>query len=326
MTNPTSNFGWVMPTTTDLVTDLPADFAVFGQAVDTSMADLKGGTTGQSLTKASNTDMDFTWATSSGGTMQQTTFTSTNATWAIPAGVTKIEALVVSGGGGGGGTNATASNYGGGGGGGGYVCKFITLSGDTTLNIVVGAGGAGGATSGSGSAGGTSSITGNQSSTVYATIGGGGFGGAAGGTAGGTGASGGGRGTVSYSYCGGGGASFYPTNESIRFGYDTTSFSGLPTIRGVTGYPGGGYSGAGGSDGFNYYGGLGITVFDQKICGGGNAIVGYESYGTNFGAGGNASKNATANTGGGGGAGVPGSTTTGGNGGSGLVIIRYIGA
>ena len=53
-----------MPTSTDLVTDLPADFAVFGQAVDTSMADLKGGTTGQVLSKASNTNMDFTWVTS----------------------------------------------------------------------------------------------------------------------------------------------------------------------------------------------------------------------------------------------------------------------
>ena len=61
MTNPTSNFGWQMPTSTDLVTDLPADFEVFGQAVDTSLADLKGGTTGQVLSKATNADMDFTW-------------------------------------------------------------------------------------------------------------------------------------------------------------------------------------------------------------------------------------------------------------------------
>jgi len=61
MTNPTSNFGWQMPTSTDLVTDLPADFETFGQAVDTSLADLKGGTTGQVLAKASNTNMDFTW-------------------------------------------------------------------------------------------------------------------------------------------------------------------------------------------------------------------------------------------------------------------------
>jgi len=61
MANPTSAFGWQMPTSTDLVTDLPADFETFGQAVDTSLADLKGGTTGQVLSKASNTDMDFTW-------------------------------------------------------------------------------------------------------------------------------------------------------------------------------------------------------------------------------------------------------------------------
>ena len=50
-----------MPTSSDLVTDLPADFEVFGQAVDTSLADLKGGTTGQVLSKTSGTDMDFTW-------------------------------------------------------------------------------------------------------------------------------------------------------------------------------------------------------------------------------------------------------------------------
>jgi hypothetical protein len=66
MSNPTSNFGWQMPTTTDLVTDLPADFEVFGQAVDTALADLKGGTTGQILTKNSNTDMDFTWSSEAG--------------------------------------------------------------------------------------------------------------------------------------------------------------------------------------------------------------------------------------------------------------------
>ena len=56
-----------MPTATDLVTDLPADFEVFGQAVATSMADLLGGTTGQILSKTSNTDMDFTWTTAAAG-------------------------------------------------------------------------------------------------------------------------------------------------------------------------------------------------------------------------------------------------------------------
>lgn len=61
MSNPTTPFNWQMPQSTDLVTDLPADFEVFGQAVATSMADLLGGTTGQVLSKASDTDMDFTW-------------------------------------------------------------------------------------------------------------------------------------------------------------------------------------------------------------------------------------------------------------------------
>jgi hypothetical protein len=61
MANPTTNFNWQMPTSSDLVTDLPADFEIFGQAVDTTLVDLKGGTTGQVLSKASNTDMDFTW-------------------------------------------------------------------------------------------------------------------------------------------------------------------------------------------------------------------------------------------------------------------------
>ncbi len=56
-----------MPQSSDLVTDLPADFEVFGQAVATSMADLLGGTTGQVLAKNSNTDMDFVWTTANPG-------------------------------------------------------------------------------------------------------------------------------------------------------------------------------------------------------------------------------------------------------------------
>jgi hypothetical protein len=67
MSNPTSNYGWQMPTATDLVTDLPADFEVFGQAVDTAMADLLGGTTGQILAKNSATNMDFVWITNDVG-------------------------------------------------------------------------------------------------------------------------------------------------------------------------------------------------------------------------------------------------------------------
>jgi hypothetical protein len=83
MTNPTSNFGWQMPTSTDLVTDLPADFEVFGQAVDTSMADLKGGTTGQILSKNSNTDMDFIWTSANPGDI-----TAVNTTAPLQGGAT----------------------------------------------------------------------------------------------------------------------------------------------------------------------------------------------------------------------------------------------
>jgi hypothetical protein len=76
MSNPTTPFGWQMPTNTDLVTDLPADFEVFGQAVATSMADLLGGTTGQILAKNSNTDMDFVWIANDQGDITGITATS----------------------------------------------------------------------------------------------------------------------------------------------------------------------------------------------------------------------------------------------------------
>ena len=45
MTNPTSNYGFVLPTATDLVTDLPADFDVALQGVDTRLKALQPGTT-----------------------------------------------------------------------------------------------------------------------------------------------------------------------------------------------------------------------------------------------------------------------------------------
>ena len=76
MSNPTTPFSWQMPTNTDLVTDLPADFEVFGQAVATSMADLLGGTTGQILSKNSNTDMDFVWIANDQGDITGVTATS----------------------------------------------------------------------------------------------------------------------------------------------------------------------------------------------------------------------------------------------------------
>ena len=76
MSNPTTPFGWQMPENTDLVTNLPADFEVFGQAVATSMADLLGGTSGQILAKNSNTDMDFVWIANDQGDITGVTATS----------------------------------------------------------------------------------------------------------------------------------------------------------------------------------------------------------------------------------------------------------
>jgi hypothetical protein len=88
MANPTTYFGWVMPTATDLVTDLPADFAVFGQGVDTSMQDLLGGTTGQILSKTSGTNMDFTWINNDQGDITGITagigITVTDSTGPVP--------------------------------------------------------------------------------------------------------------------------------------------------------------------------------------------------------------------------------------------------
>lgn len=57
----TTNFGWETPDDTDLVKDGAAAIRTLGSAIDTSLVDLKGGTTGQVLAKASNTDMDFSW-------------------------------------------------------------------------------------------------------------------------------------------------------------------------------------------------------------------------------------------------------------------------
>lgn len=57
----TTNFGWETPDDTDLVKDGAAAIRTALGGVDTSFVDLKGGTTGQVLAKASNTDLDYTW-------------------------------------------------------------------------------------------------------------------------------------------------------------------------------------------------------------------------------------------------------------------------
>jgi hypothetical protein len=88
MANPTTNYGFVLPTPTDLVTDLPADFDVALQGVDTRLKALQPGTTlgdiaYSSATANTNTRLGIgstgqvltvaggvpSWATSSSGGM-----------------------------------------------------------------------------------------------------------------------------------------------------------------------------------------------------------------------------------------------------------------
>lgn len=63
----TTNFGWPTPNDTDLVKDGASAMRSLGNSIDTSFVDLKGGTTGQILSKASNTDLDYTWITNDVG-------------------------------------------------------------------------------------------------------------------------------------------------------------------------------------------------------------------------------------------------------------------
>jgi hypothetical protein len=63
----TTNFGWETPDDTDLVNQGAAAMRTLGNSIDTSFLDLKGGTTGQVLSKATNTDLDYSWITPTTG-------------------------------------------------------------------------------------------------------------------------------------------------------------------------------------------------------------------------------------------------------------------
>lgn len=94
-------FGWEEPDDTDLVKDGAAAIRTLGNAIDTSMGDLLGGTTGQVLSKASNTDMDFTWTSQDDVTLTINPQTGTTYTFTATDG---INSLVTA-------SNASAQTY-----------------------------------------------------------------------------------------------------------------------------------------------------------------------------------------------------------------------
>jgi hypothetical protein len=83
--NPTTNYGFVLPTPTDLVTDLPADFDVALQGVDTRLKALQPGTTLGDLAYSSataNTNTRLAIGTSG----QVLTVAAGVPSWATPSG------------------------------------------------------------------------------------------------------------------------------------------------------------------------------------------------------------------------------------------------
>jgi hypothetical protein len=91
--NPTTNYGFVLPTPTDLVTDLPADFDVALQGVDTRLKALQPGTTLGDLAYSSATANTNT-RLGIGSTGNVLTVTGGVPVWAAPAGGGKVLQVV----------------------------------------------------------------------------------------------------------------------------------------------------------------------------------------------------------------------------------------
>lgn len=280
-------------------------------------------------------------------------FSGTGAnSFTVPNAISSAAVLVVAGGGGGGG-----GAWGGGGGAGGVVTSTsYPLTSGSTMNVYVGAGGAGGAASLNPSlnraANGANSWI-NSSSTFVARGGGAGAGYAYGSTTtnianGSAGGSGGGGTEHGNGGVGGSSTQTLPTYATAKYGNaggNTAAGSGY-----VAGAGGGGAGGAGGAmttSGVGGNGGAGTNAFSSWFTaigqfgvggyiagggggsGGGSASTAGTAGSGGGGAGGGSSVraggNAIANTGGGGGgASYSSSTYVGGNGGSGIIIFKFL--
>jgi hypothetical protein len=88
MATVTPNFNFPVPQSTDLVKDGATAIAALGTSIDTQFVDLKGGTTGQILAKASATDLDYSWIANDQGDLTAITagtgISVTSATGPIP--------------------------------------------------------------------------------------------------------------------------------------------------------------------------------------------------------------------------------------------------
>jgi hypothetical protein len=264
MANPTTNYGFVLPTPTDLVTDLPADFEVALQGVDTQMktnadaaiaktiVDAKGdliaatgsdavsrlavGANDTVLTADSTTATGLKWAapTSTVPSFRGTFSSSTT----ISVGSAKTVYIMAVGGGGGGQSGRCESfgsitqGFQGGVGGSSGMVTFASFLASGTLTITIGAGGAGGATratagQNNGSTGGLTIVSNTSSITD-------GIGGA-------------------IAFGGGGGLTLDPDNDTAIMSMQISQLLGSA---GGGGGGGGGYINAGGAGGA---GGAGAT-------------------------------------------------------------------
>lgn len=299
---------------------------------DTGFVDIPAGTTAQRQTLTETVEE----------------FTSVGSTsWTVPAGVTKVEVLVVAGGGAGGYATTNQTGPGGGGAGGLIYDPAYSVTPGQSISVVVGAGGTGAI------AGGQADNGDNSQFGELIAIGGGGGGaggngtpptadGAAGGSGGGGGAAGtaeerryGGAGTPGQGHSGGD-AGWDSANLSTGGGGGGAGTPGEPGMDGVQqGDLANATRGGNGGQGLEfsisgtpkYYagGGGGGMYFQEAQCVSGTGGVGGGGNGGAGSQGGNTGYNGTAgqaNTGGGGGAGGQGNTPP--NGGSGVVIVRYV--